>query len=243
MDFNDIERYISDADHRVDVLVGDVPHQIRKYTTDFGLELTPDFQRGHVWNDRQRTAFVEHLLKGGVGSKEIRFNCPGFPWRSREPGGHMVLVDGLQRVTAITDFTENRLRAFGLYHDQFEGEIPLDLMMSFRVNKLPTRADVLRWYIELNAGGVAHTDADIAKVVDLLNAELGRPHGFIYQRAYVGQTGASAWEEVSREYILERIGGPSLSPMDALERLHTTGNLRSQFVMYRCFARNPAASV
>jgi len=29
------------------------------------LEMNPDFQRGHVWNDEQRSKYVEYILRGG----------------------------------------------------------------------------------------------------------------------------------------------------------------------------------
>jgi hypothetical protein len=46
---------------------------------------------------------------------------------------------------------------------------------SFRimVNTLPTRVDVLRWYLDINSGGVAHTPEEIARLRALLEAEAG----------------------------------------------------------------------
>jgi hypothetical protein len=34
-----------------------------------------------------------------------------------------------------------------------------------------TRAEVLQWYLDLNTGGVVHTDEEIAKVERMLEAE------------------------------------------------------------------------
>lgn len=45
-----------------------------------GLELCPDFQRGHVWQPSQQVHFVENCLRGIVPSSGLllQFNCPGF---------------------------------------------------------------------------------------------------------------------------------------------------------------------
>ena len=39
------------------------------------------------------------------------------------------------------------------------------------INTLPTRAAVLQWYLEMNAGGTPHADAEIERVRGLLAAE------------------------------------------------------------------------
>jgi hypothetical protein len=40
--------------------------------------------------------------------------------------------------------------------------------MKINVNSLLTKADVLRWYIQFNAGGTPHTAEEIEKVKALL---------------------------------------------------------------------------
>lgn len=44
---------------------------------DGGVELCPDFQRGHVWSTEQQRHFLESVLKGVVPSAAllVRFNC------------------------------------------------------------------------------------------------------------------------------------------------------------------------
>lgn len=41
----------------------------------------------------------------------------------------------------------------------------------FYVNNLQKRAEVLQWYLDLNTGGVVHTDEEIEKVQRLLEQE------------------------------------------------------------------------
>ena len=85
----------------------------------------------------------------------------------------MQLVDGLQRLTAVRRFMAGELAVFG-GHRLADIEDPRYLRrvnLRFYVNALRTRADVLRWYLELNAGQVAHAPEELARVAGLLRAE------------------------------------------------------------------------
>ena len=168
MRFREIPRYTQDGYYRVDVSLDYLLWTLEDYEERYGLELIPDFQRGHIWTREQQVTYVEHVLRGGIGSSEFRFNHPGW---MRSFDGHMVLVDGLQRITALRLFLVDAIKVFGLLRSEFEDEIPLDLSVGFRVNNLPTRADVLRWYLEINAGGTPHTDNELKRVEGLLEAE------------------------------------------------------------------------
>ena len=66
-------RYTIDASFRY------IEHQLNCYDKDWGgLNLDPDFQRGHVWSYEQRVAFMEGIFRGTVGDSQriIQFNAP-----------------------------------------------------------------------------------------------------------------------------------------------------------------------
>ena len=54
---------------------------------------------------------------------------------------------------------------------EFEDEFDHLMTMRFFVNDLKTRKEVLQWYVDLNAGGTVHTEAEIDKVRKLLVLE------------------------------------------------------------------------
>lgn len=169
--WDDIPQYTRDAAYRVDVPLDSVESTLARYrkSAEDGLQLEPDFQRAHVWSTQKRRAYVEHLLRGGHASREIRFNCPGW---MRDFRGPMTLVDGLQRLTAVRMFANSRLPVFGRYFHQFEGRFPwARCSLLFYINTLATRAEVLQWYLDLNAGGVVHTKAELDRVRELLERE------------------------------------------------------------------------
>ena len=138
-----------------------------------GLDLNPDFQRGHVWSEDKQIAFIEFCLKGGQSSRTILFNHPN--WQGSYEG-LMVLVDGKQRLEAARKFVRNELPIFGGNCLQ-DFDDPAKLLRSsgaefeFRINNLKTRRMVLEWYLQLNTGGVVHTTDELDKVRKLLEKE------------------------------------------------------------------------
>ena len=173
--FRDIPRYIQDGSYSVHCSLVYLETQLYSMYTpgaDFGIPKEtlrkfkvpiPDFQRGHVWNTTQRREFIEHMLKGGDAGI-VRFNCPEWP-----TGRPLEIVDGLQRITACLLFIRDKLKVFDSLYSEFEGEP--DLVRSrlmFQVNDLPNRREVLRWYLQLNAGGTPHTTSELNRVRKLL---------------------------------------------------------------------------
>lgn len=172
--FRDIPQLTRTPTYGVDVDLRSLLHQIDQYVDDDGLDLLPDFQRGHIWDDARRAHYVEFLLRGGKSNRTIYFNCPGW---MRGERGEFVIVDGLQRLTACMRFLHNQLKVFGRYHyGDFVDELWLTgPSLRFEINDLPRRADVLRWYLEINAGQVAHTADELNKVRTMLALQEGEP--------------------------------------------------------------------
>ena len=170
MKYSDIEQYISQSSYHVNVEWEYVEEHYKRLSTSklFEVERIPDFQRGHVWSVEQQISYVEYKLKGGYGANDLLWNCPG--WMNTYDGPYQ-LVDGLQRLTAVRDFIKNRIPIFGWYYKDIEGHIPTRCEFIWHVNNLKTRAEVLRWYIEINEGGIVHTKDEIDKVKRLLIKE------------------------------------------------------------------------
>jgi hypothetical protein len=84
-----------------------------------------------------------------------------------------VLVDGKQRLTAVRGFLANTVAIFnGIYFRDFTDVLRASgASFKFHVNDLPTRAEVLRWYLEMNSGGTPHTTSELLRVRELLEGE------------------------------------------------------------------------
>lgn len=174
MKFSDIPQLTRSANYKVNQPWSDLIYVLDRYKREYGLDDNPEFQRGHVWTEDQQIAYVEFKLRGGAGSNELQFNCAG--WMDNFEGP-FVLVDGKQRLTAVTKFLNNELRIFheldsigaGFLYSDFEDKLRImNPDFVFHVNNLLTMEHVYKWYLELNSGGTPHTKEELDKVRKLL---------------------------------------------------------------------------
>jgi hypothetical protein len=169
--FRDIPKYTQAGNYEVSVPWQYLKDWLKRNQEDFNqsFSMDPDFQRGHVWSESQQIRYVEFILRGGNSSKVIYWNHPGW---MRDWKGEMVLVDGKQRLSAVLRFLDNEIPAFGALYSEYTDHIRIcEGEFRMNVNDLRTRAAVLQWYLDLNAGGVVHTSEEIEKVRRLLDEE------------------------------------------------------------------------
>jgi len=167
--FRDIPQFTRSANYRIDVSWNYLPEFLYGEVKNYGLDLNPNFQRNHVWTRDQQVKYVEYILRGGTFGKEVYLNAPnqklggvGHQYKN----GWFVLVDGLQRITAVLAFLNNEFPIFGenLYRHYTDRLDTINHSFSWHVNDLKTIEEVYEWYIALNSGGTVHTEEEIAKV-------------------------------------------------------------------------------
>lgn len=73
------------------------------------LDLSPDFQRNLVWTNNQKSRLIESIL--------LRIPLPMF-YFSEDEEGNLSVVDGLQRISAIKEFMDNKFPLKGLQYLQ-----------------------------------------------------------------------------------------------------------------------------
>jgi len=143
-----------------------------KHWSTYNLNLEPDFQRAHIWTVDQQERYVEWILQGGESGCDLYFNHPKWDRMAIDDGDEMVLVDGKQRLQAVQDFLAGKVRAFGhLFPDYTDKPDILTARFKFHVACLPTRFEVLNWYLKINAGGTPHTKQELDRVRALLEQE------------------------------------------------------------------------
>lgn len=133
------------------------------------LDLNPDFQRGHVWSRDKQIAYVENVLRGTAPTL-LRFNCPCYGSNTTPgdlPPNDLVCVDGLQRITALLSFLNGDFKVFDKYAAPDLKGTPFDLSrytVQFSVFEIRNRKDLLTFYLDINSGGVVHSDEELARV-------------------------------------------------------------------------------
>lgn len=172
--FQDIPQYIRGGAYEVDIPWDYLENMLERWGKDQEVDLDPDFQRGHVWTPDKQTKYVEYVLRGGKAQRVLYWNCTSWMKNFDTP---IVLVDGKQRMEAVRKFLRNELpifdeNTFADFTDRLGMGGP---GFKFQINELKTRAEVLQWYLDLNEGGVVHTDAELNRVRQLLATETSQP--------------------------------------------------------------------
>lgn len=161
---NQIKKVIS-YNQSFHVDLSGLKEQLEMFSNRYQLDMNPNFQRGHVWDESRQIKLVEYILKGGK-IPDILFNRHDFK---------MVLVDGKQRLTAILKFLDNELPVFGGYYLKDIQEIEVLLLTTticFGINQLTSNDEIINWYVQINEGQVAHTEDEILLAKSFLSGEL-----------------------------------------------------------------------
>ena len=170
--FRDIPQFTRAGGYEVDYALEYLVKQFAEFEKEEGLQMMPDFQRGHVWTEQQQIAYIEFILRGGRSGKVIYLNNPSWHHQVKEGAyNDFVIVDGLQRVTAIRRFINNEIKVFGSYYKEFTDTLGINTTVRVNINDLPTKAAVLKWYLEMNSGGTPHSDSEINRVQQMLEEE------------------------------------------------------------------------
>ena len=134
-----------------------------------GLDMSPDYQRDHVWTTEQQIAYVEYALMGGEVGRTIIWNNPtwGGSWKMPTE-----LVDGKQRLEAVRAFMDDEIPAFNAKLSEYEDKMRvIDPRFEFRVCKVKTREEILQLYLNINAGGTPHAKEELDRVRAMLDKE------------------------------------------------------------------------
>jgi hypothetical protein len=152
-------------------------HNIEQGLKSWNVDTNPPYQRGHVWTDEQRSAFLGYWLQGGTGPTLWLWAPPA----SKEDAGEArhELIDGKQRLTALLMWWHGEIPANVdgrmVMVSETDKRLRVRHMIHLTFVRLASRSDVLRFYLRLNGGGTAHSPDELARVRALLEAEERSP--------------------------------------------------------------------
>jgi hypothetical protein len=143
------------------------------------LELSPEYQRAHVWTDTQREQFMGHVFGGGIVPPVIVHMG-----NLDEPDE---VIDGKQRLTTMYRWAKGEIAA--LLYDGTRVRItdfdeparrlvmgPSGLTVKILYARHLSLVQRMELYLRLNNGGTYHTPEEIERVRTLLEAaRAGRP--------------------------------------------------------------------
>ncbi|MBG9693264.1 hypothetical protein ABD91_21240 [Lysinibacillus sphaericus] len=173
MRFSEIEPFIRDGSYEIDVFLDTLELTLDGFRKTYNLELNPDFQRSVVWTEQQQIDYLEFFFRGGRTARTIYFNSPAFGTGERGDLDETILcVDGLQRITSFLRFINNEIPIFGTYYRDFKDSPRITQKLTFNINALKYRSEVLEWYLKFNSGGTVHTQEELERVRILLEESL-----------------------------------------------------------------------
>jgi len=143
---------------------------IKKY--HFGIDMNPDYQRGNVWGINDKVNLINSIFKNIDIGKFVfvhlpyKQNCPSYE-----------ILDGKQRITAITEFYESRFPFMGTYfkdlsyRDQshFEGH-PIAVAELDEERIKPS--DKFNYFLRLNTSGKPQDPKHIEYVEEMYQKAL-----------------------------------------------------------------------
>ena len=89
--FKEIPQFTRDGSYAIDCSLPFLKDWVADEQNE-GLELNPDFQRGHVWTREQEIAYIEFLLRGGRTGRDLYFNKPSWEKYLRSQYRHRQLI-------------------------------------------------------------------------------------------------------------------------------------------------------
>lgn len=166
MQFRNIPQFPR-SNYQVTVHLRDIKRTLEDYNQkqeSSPLILNPEWQRGHVWNQRQKEKYMEYFLMGGTTGRNIYFNCSSWMGKFNTP---VYLLDGLQRITACLEFLDDKVTVFGHKFSDFTDKY-IDNYFTFHVLTLKNKRELLQIYINHNSGGTAHDPKEIERIQKMI---------------------------------------------------------------------------
>ncbi len=133
-----------------------------------GLDSTPDYQRDYVWTEEDQQRYLDTLMSGRDLGRFIIVD-------RKYPLPDQVL-DGKQRLNCLNLFVRSEIAWRGVYWHELSqrdrNRLDDRVVQIARIDEgRYTRADLLRIFLEVNAGGVPQSDEHLEHVRQLLAAE------------------------------------------------------------------------
>ena len=144
-------------------------YQVFRWIQQGKLNLRPDFQRNFIWNRKKQSLLIESLM--------LKIPIPAF-YFDEDAEGNRTVIDGLQRLSTISDFLEGKFRLCGLQYlincngkryDELEKKYQMriedtQLAVNILDAKCPAtvKFDVFR---RINTGGVPLNSQEVRNVM------------------------------------------------------------------------------
>lgn len=138
----------------------------KKYT--FGLEMNADYQRDYVWTSEDKINLIDSIFKHVDIGKFVFIH---YEWNEHPLNYSYEVLDGKQRINAITEFYENRFAYRSLFFNQLSKREQWHFKeYSINVAEISkiTKEQKIRYFLLLNTSGKVMDVEHLKKVEKML---------------------------------------------------------------------------
>ncbi|AUR89186.1 protein of unknown function DUF262 [Vibrio phage 1.121.O._10N.286.46.C4] len=135
------------------------------YSNSEIFEAVPDFQRdNNKWTTEMQVSFVENVMRGfRTDIKLFEIHANGLPTKCS-----CMILDGLQRLTALHEFFEGNIKPFGYTFEELKADRLIANMsggmVSVRVYNFSSKNEAIDFYVAMNEN-ITHSPQDIEKAL------------------------------------------------------------------------------
>ena len=147
----------------------DISSILSKYY-HFGINMSPDYQRGYVWEQSDKELLIDSVFNNIDIGKFALVHLNEEKWS--ETGKGYEILDGKQRLSTLIEFYENRFPYKGVYYNDLSWKDK----STFKHHKIAIgeviEADkkaVLKYFLMLNRTGKSMDKSQLDKVEMMLN--------------------------------------------------------------------------
>lgn len=142
--------------------------------TAFGLDMSPEYQRGLVWEESDKVKLIDSIFSQvDIG----KFVFRKLPFKSEGPAYE--IVDGKQRLNALLEFMSDRFAYKGKTWSQLSQNdrryIDGYSISYAQLDEKYTRQQILELFVRLNTGGKPMDPSHLAKIAHLAAQEAPAP--------------------------------------------------------------------
>lgn len=171
----EMEKLTQDDDIHFSYQQRDIMALLYYMFSEHGIDLDADYQRGNVWTPEQKVSLIDSIFKNiDIG----KFTVIRRPWgdHPNKPKTQLLyeMLDGKQRITAITDFYLGKFKYKGLYFRELH---PFDrnhfkhYQISYAETEPLTKEQKYRYFLKLNTTGTPVDPEHIKKVYEMWEKE------------------------------------------------------------------------
>ena len=152
----------------------DIASLIMKHYS-FGINYSPDYQRGSVWTLEDKVSLIESIFLGADIGKFVFACYDTQDWK--KTNCNYEIIDGKQRLLTLIEFYENRFAYKGKYYNDLSAADKATIrskVVSVCELEDYSKETILRIFIMLNRGGRPVDDSIIENAKKLLEQEQKR---------------------------------------------------------------------